>query len=162
MYIYLFFSLHRQMFWFNLNYQYWERDILLYFVSGILQWTKKIPLILIIKFWLWLLVHIGGIKLFHNCLFPSWIDVPPLLFEMIKDSYILISMKLYSSNSNTNNIHKHYIKVTGWLSVCVYRMISLIAEPIWFFVTVKLLIGPGRLITILREGTSTFPRKTKV
>ena len=42
------------------------------------------------------------------------------------------------------------------MSFCVYRTISLTAESIWFSITMYLLIGPGKVITIL--SNTTLPR----
>ena len=39
-----------------------------------------------------------------------------------------------------------YNKVTGSLSVCLYQMILLTAEPIWFYFTMKLPIGPKMVL----------------
>ena len=54
-------------------------------------------------------------------------------------------------------------KVTGCvfvcLSVCLYRMISLTAEPIGFSLTGQLLIGPGKVLINLGEGTTTLQRE---
>ena len=34
-----------------------------------------------------------------------------------------------------------------------------LAEPIWFSLTVKLLIGPGKIYNYLGEGTFSLPRE---
>ena len=80
---------------------------------------------------------------------------------------------LFSILSPSNHLHfilivikKHYPynKVTGCLSLCVYRRISLTTEPIWFSFTVLLLIGPGKVYSYFGgryHHPSKRNRKTK-
>ena len=56
-----------------------------------------------------------------------------------------------------------YNKVIGcvfvFVSVCLYRRISLTAKPIGFSFTWIVSYVPGRFITIWGEGTTTLPRE---
>ena len=56
-------------------------------------------------------------------------------------------------------VANHYIKVTGCLSFCLYLRILLTAEPKWFSFIVLLLIGSGKVLTLLGEDTTTLRRK---
>ena len=54
---------------------------------------------------------------------------------------------LCTTDNANNPRNKHYladthVKVTGCLFIRVQQGILLFTEPIWFFFTVKLLIGP--------------------
>ena len=58
-----------------------------------------------------------------------------------------------------------YTKVTGCLSVCLsvclYRRISLTAEPIGFFLTGYILIGPGKVFNYFRGGYHNPPKRNR-
>ena len=52
-----------------------------------------------------------------------------------------------------------YNKVTGCVFVCLYRRISLTAEPSWFSFTGKLLIGPGNVFNYFWGGYYHPPKR---
>ena len=60
--------------------------------------------------------------------------------------------------SNSYLLIIKHIKVTGCLSICGYWMILLLAEPIWFFFTVKLFYYFVQIIfiIIIIEGFVSF------
>ena len=77
-----------------------------------------------------------------------------------------ISSKLLVQNLLPVVPHTHTHKnmtilliVTGSVFVCLYRRISLTANPIRFSFTVKLLIGSGQVYTHLRKVTITLLRE---
>ena len=54
-----------------------------------------------------------------------------------------------------------YNKVTGCVSVCLYRMISLTAELIGFYLTGQLLIGPGKDYNYFGGGYHHPPKRNR-
>ena len=53
------------------------------------------------------------------------------------------------------------MKITGsvYVSVCLYQRISLTAEPIWFFFTMYLLIGPGNVYNYFGGEYHHLPKR---
>ena len=54
------------------------------------------------------------------------------------------NVKTVGSINKNSKVNNPYIKVTGYVSVCIDRRILLTAEPLWFSLTVKLIIGPEK------------------
>ena len=136
-----------QLKWFFL---YIKRAIGLYYpISGMQGFNKSL-----IKFWTTWAERKGTVLAedFKKLgAFPQNIK-SSVLSSLFRTFKIFLFLILIWTLSSTEITHYFYNKVTGCLSVCLYRRISLTGEPIWFSFTGKLLIGPGKVFNYFGGG----------
>ncbi len=68
-----------------------------------------------------------------------------------------LSLTFRSTCGIYEQLNNPYNKVTGCLSVCLYQRISLTAEPIQFYFTRQLLIGPGMVYNYFGKVITALP-----